>query len=1110
MIIQGREAKEVMEVLARALLLLLAIAVADTAAAVAVVAPYQEIVGNGRNNLTDVTAFGSCGFTIDGGGNFVPGVCRDRTGAPCPAGAVCDLERVPAGRCSHGANAICIWPAGAGFCNADSTRGCLSDPDCVAVGGTCNTSTVDPLCACNASDPSNPNFETNATSCGGPLGVCSDGDPDAAYGGFGGFSGPDSDAQVTPGDLGGGPCTATTGFSPSTRIRNCGAEAGLKTTGPRWALENPRVFSSAFRKAGTGTTAGTPIRQLRITMANEISDPDSAGVRFTTGHGNSYWEDWDWREGGAVSGVTIMSYCEIAVGFETDEPLGSCQDPATPGDTGNLCQEDSECIPPSLCLNRDGSGSAPTWCHQQPTNIIGALWTQDVPTNDFLPAGSATTNVDVDANGLIDCPPHCSLDYDFNTLIEDTLAQVGTADTIAGAQIALDAMTGGLNDFGMANGLNPARAGDSISVGSMFAISFLVDTPPECEMKRKADLPFVGRCETSGDACDLVNGNIQGGGNCFVACRSCYGPFQAGVCTGDGATACIVTSPHCNIAGGTCNITGVDVAPNAASGGPNIRATGPNILGYPVGYNNHGLAALDLDQDLAGFPRVGGITGPTMSASVIVPLYVIATSGAAGNQIWDPTTAGLDDDALGGVTLPAGTASCGFPSHAGCGVGPRGSIGAGGSFISGRAFPIRPSETCCDEGLDLTFAGSCPPGDICWDPEVQRSSLVAIFTTPMRQSGFGAGGNTIPGCMGDSSESPLFPVDDPGPCNDALGAINLIPGSDINTGQDDIPTGYRFTTATTCVVGTCAGTPSQECSTDNQCTLVSGGAPDSCTLDLGPDAIAGTPDDCVPAVIGRARSMNPLDPAPTFYTVATASGIDVRVFILNNMDYAFKSDTVSCPINCVTGEAECVSPFDGTGPVWDPACCGPAPPGTCFPPPPDFDGDGSFDTIDNCPTVVNVSQNDFDGDGVGDLCDTCAVLANPVFTGTPTPNMTFVSGQREDDGDGIGNRCDFKYGTTGSLIAPLDVSHMRASVFSLLSLDTCGLSGTANCAQFDHDEVGALVGPLDVSLLRGKVFSPNGPSCPGGGCTPPFSCVLGGPGCAVPTLGKAECSGPAC
>ena len=173
----------------------------------------------------------------------------------------------------------------------------------------------------------------------------------------------------------------------------------------------------------------------------------------------------------------------------------------------------------------------------------------------------------------------------------------------------------------------------------------------------------------------------------------------------------------------------------------------------------------------------------------------------------------------------------------------------------------------------------------------------------------------------------------------------------------------------------------------------------------------------------------------------------------------------------------------------------------------DFDGDGVADALDNCPTVPNPAQDDSsDGDGVGDDCDTCLGVFNPPFAGIVTPNMTFVNGQRDDDGDGTGNRCDFKYaGNAGTLIAPLDVSDMRSSVFSLIQLNTCGLPGNKNCAQFDHDEVGALVAPADVSALRARVFTTNGPSC-GVVCTPPFSEPLSG----SPTVGDPICVGPAC
>ena len=40
-----------------------------------------------------------------------------------------------------------------------------------------------------------------------------------------------------------------------------------------------------------------------------------------------------------------------------------------------------------------------------------------------------------------------------------------------------------------------------------------------------------------------------------------------------------------------------------------------------------------------------------------------------------------------------------------------------------------------------------------------------------------------------------------------------------------------------------------------------------------------------------------------------------------------------------------------------------------IPPPPDSDGDGVPDDLDNCPTVPNPDQADNDGDGVGDACD---------------------------------------------------------------------------------------------------------------------------------------------
>ena len=61
-------------------------------------------------------------------------------------------------------------------------------------------------------------------------------------------------------------------------------------------------------------------------------------------------------------------------------------------------------------------------------------------------------------------------------------------------------------------------------------------------------------------------------------------------------------------------------------------------------------------------------------------------------------------------------------------------------------------------------------------------------------------------------------------------------------------------------------------------------------------------------------------------------------------------------------------------------------------PPPDSDGDGIEDAVDNCPTTANPEQEDEDGDGVGDSCDNCPSNAN--------------ASQVDSDADGEGDACD--------------------------------------------------------------------------------------------------------
>ena len=73
----------------------------------------------------------------------------------------------------------------------------------------------------------------------------------------------------------------------------------------------------------------------------------------------------------------------------------------------------------------------------------------------------------------------------------------------------------------------------------------------------------------------------------------------------------------------------------------------------------------------------------------------------------------------------------------------------------------------------------------------------------------------------------------------------------------------------------------------------------------------------------------------------------------------------------------------------------------------DTDGDGTGDSLDNCPTTPNASQTDADGDGVGDACDNCPSEAN--------------AGQEDGDGNGVGDACEISGGFDfAGFFAPID------------------------------------------------------------------------------------------
>jgi hypothetical protein len=122
--------------------------------------------------------------------------------------------------------------------------------------------------------------------------------------------------------------------------------------------------------------------------------------------------------------------------------------------------------------------------------------------------------------------------------------------------------------------------------------------------------------------------------------------------------------------------------------------------------------------------------------------------------------------------------------------------------------------------------------------------------------------------------------------------------------------------------------------------------------------------------------------------------------------------------------------------------------------PPDSDGDGVANNVDNCPVHPNPNQRDADFDGVGNVCDNCTLLGN--------------AGQEDEDGDGFGNICD----------ADLDNNGMVGiSDYNILAvcMNYPGEAAKPDCRHADFNSDNRITS-LDWQIMEELWMLPPGPS----------------------------------
>ena len=455
--------------------------------------PYEAVGMGGGNSTIDSNAL-ACDTGLG---------CFTTTGARCSDNPdqLCNLQIVPAGRCTYGnltsgvgpGGTSCVWPHWAGRCNGSANAnkvGCLSNDQCTnAPGGdgTCDltTSVFGELasgyagqCGCQGTNSAAADFEI--AICGGSLSVCSDGDPTRGHGGLGVGLG----TEIKTGGTG---SQTFANMGPSTN------GSSTPTSSPPYAIENPPTNFDPQRDAGSvarSPAQGTgPIHQVRTTDAREIgayAHPTIAtpvDVRKMKVYGDSYWSDAGFASA-AVTGtynVHIVTYpCDPTVGWAPNLPI-----------SGGL------------------------YCHQVARDGISFLWGSDLTPSQVA---------DYTVSGQRVCPPNCNKDFDISTMELQAFVDAGLADPSAGLQLAIQS--------GEEAAGRQAGARDVVGASATTSMTYLIDTDLRCKIGGWGNAPgAVGRCNDGPRAC--VPGTA-GDAACAVApsngnsCRACNGPYDAG------------------------------------------------------------------------------------------------------------------------------------------------------------------------------------------------------------------------------------------------------------------------------------------------------------------------------------------------------------------------------------------------------------------------------------------------------------------------------------------------------------------------------------------------------------------------------------------------------